>query len=86
MSRTLAKAVAPKGVYVFVVAPGWVATERVAKVDQRSGRFGGSNRLGASCDCRMRLPRVRYLSARWMHRRAWTGAILDVNGASYLRS
>src|SRR5262249_56134150 len=32
MSQSLAKALASKGVYVFVVAPGWVATERVAKL------------------------------------------------------
>src|SRR5215470_11091358 len=31
MSQSLAKALAPKGVYVFVVAPGWVSTNRVAE-------------------------------------------------------
>src|SRR5256885_12486715 len=30
LSQSLAKALAPKGVYVFVVAPGWVSTHRVA--------------------------------------------------------
>src|SRR5215475_1920593 len=29
MSQSLAKALAPKGIYIFVVAPGWVATKRV---------------------------------------------------------
>src|SRR5215468_6187161 len=33
-SQSLAKALAPRGVYVFVVAPGWVSTARVADAIQ----------------------------------------------------
>src|SRR5207237_8789186 len=30
LSQSLAKALAPQGIYIFVVAPGWVSTQRVA--------------------------------------------------------
>jgi NAD(P)-dependent dehydrogenase (short-subunit alcohol dehydrogenase family) len=83
MSQSLAKALAPKGVYVFVVAPGWVATERVAKsindpavlADQPLGRVATPEEVAEVVTfCALDAPG------------SLTGAILDVNGASYLRS
>ena len=83
MSQSLAKALAPKGVYVFVVAPGWVATERVAKsindpavlADQPLGRVATPDEVAEVVTfCALDAPA------------SLTGAILDVNGASYLRS
>jgi NAD(P)-dependent dehydrogenase (short-subunit alcohol dehydrogenase family) len=83
MSQSLAKAMAPKGVYVFVVAPGWVATERVAKsindpavlADQPLGRVATPDEVAEVVTfCALDAPA------------SLTGAILDVNGASYLRS
>jgi len=83
MSQSLAKALAPKGVYVFVVAPGWVATERVAKsvkdpavlADQPLGRVATPEEVAEVVSfCALDAPA------------SLTGAILDVNGASYLRS
>jgi 3-oxoacyl-[acyl-carrier protein] reductase len=82
-SQSLAKALAPKGVYVYVVAPGWVATDRVAKsvtdpavlADQPLGRVATPEEVAeVATFCTMDAPA------------SLTGAILDVNGASYLRS
>jgi 3-oxoacyl-[acyl-carrier protein] reductase len=83
MSQSLAKALAPKGIYVFVVAPGWVSTERVAKsitdpvvlADQPLGRVATPEEVADVVTfCALDAPA------------SLTGAILDVNGASYLRS
>jgi 3-oxoacyl-[acyl-carrier protein] reductase len=83
LSQSLAKALAPQGVYVFVVAPGWVSTERVAKsvtdpavlADQPLGRVATPDEVAeVVAFCALDAPP------------SLTGAILDVNGASYLRS
>ncbi len=82
-SQSLAKALAARAVYVFVVAPGWVATARVAgKVqdaavvaDQPLGRVATPAEVAEVVSfCAREAPA------------SLTGAILDVNGASYLRS
>lgn len=82
-SQSLAKALAPLGVYVFVVAPGWVATERVAEsigkpavlADQPLGRVATPEEVAqVVMFCALDAPA------------SLTGSILDVNGASYLRS
>jgi NAD(P)-dependent dehydrogenase (short-subunit alcohol dehydrogenase family) len=82
-SQSMAKALAPKRVYVFVVAPGWVSTARVAAqiadpaviADQPLGRVATPEEVAQVVTfCVLAAPP------------AMTGAILDVNGASYLRS
>jgi 3-oxoacyl-[acyl-carrier protein] reductase len=82
-SQSMAKALAPKGVYVFVVAPGWVSTARVATAiqdktviaDQPLGRVATPEEVAQVVTfCVLDAPPTM------------TGAILDVNGASYLRS
>lgn len=82
-SQSMAKALAPQGVYVFVVAPGWVSTARVAAAiadkaviaDQPLGRVATPEEVAqVVAFCVLDAPA------------AMTGAILDVNGASYLRS
>ncbi len=82
-SQSMAKALAPNGVYVFVVAPGWVSTARVATAiadraviaDQPLGRVATPEEVAqAVVFCVLDAPA------------SMTGAILDVNGASYLRS
>jgi 3-oxoacyl-[acyl-carrier protein] reductase len=81
-SQSLAKALAPKSVCVFVVAPGWVSTARVATAirdpaviaDQPLGRVATPEEVAQVVTfCVLDAPP------------AMTGAILDVNGASYLR-
>jgi|SRR5665213_2847786 len=81
-SQSLAKALAPKGVYVYVVAPGWVGTERVARythdaailADQPLGRVATPEEVAqVVAFCVFDAPA------------SMTGAVLDVNGASYLR-
>jgi NAD(P)-dependent dehydrogenase (short-subunit alcohol dehydrogenase family) len=82
-SQSLAKALAPRGVYVFVVAPGWVSTDRVARAvqdravlaDQPLGRVATPEEVAQVVSfCALDAPA------------SLTGAILDVNGASYLRT
>ena len=82
-NQSLAKALAPRGVYVFVVAPGWVATPRVADAvqdkavlsDQPLGRVATPDEVAQVIRfCALDAPA------------SMTGSILDVNGASYLRS
>lgn len=83
LSQSLAKALAAHHVYVFVVAPGWVATKRVAQsvqdkgviADQPLGRVASPEEVAQVVTfCALDAPA------------SMTGAILDVNGASYLRS
>jgi 3-oxoacyl-[acyl-carrier protein] reductase len=83
LSQSLAKALASKGVYVFAVAPGWVSTERVSGfvrdkavlADQPLGRVATPEEVARVVEyCALDAPP------------SMTGAILDVNGASYLRS
>lgn len=81
-SQSLAKALAPKGVFVFVVAPGWVSTARVAHAvtdkavlaDQPLGRVATPEEVAqVVVFCALDAPA------------SMTGGIIDVNGASYLR-
>ncbi|WP_324193866.1 SDR family NAD(P)-dependent oxidoreductase [Nocardia blacklockiae] len=81
LGQSLAVALAPHGIAVASVAPGFVATERVAhrvtdavKAQSPFGRVAEPSEIAAA---------VRYLAsaeATWS-----SGAVLDVNGASYLR-
>jgi 3-oxoacyl-[acyl-carrier protein] reductase len=82
-SQSLAKAIAARGVYVYVVAPGWVSTERVAQAitspavlaDQPLGRVATPEEVAQVVTfCALDAPA------------SMTGAVLDVNGASYLRT
>jgi 3-oxoacyl-[acyl-carrier protein] reductase len=83
LSQSLAKALAARGVYVYAVAPGWVSTARVAATvkdaavlaDQPLGRVATPEEVAqVTCWCALDAPA------------SMTGAIIDVNGASYLRS
>jgi NAD(P)-dependent dehydrogenase (short-subunit alcohol dehydrogenase family) len=86
LSQSLAKALAPKGVLVYCLAPGWVETEMAAGflAGPRGAEIRSQHPLGrvtrpdevarAAVFCALDAPA------------AMTGSILDVNGASYLRT
>ncbi|MFI7673020.1 SDR family NAD(P)-dependent oxidoreductase [Actinophytocola sp. NPDC049390] len=85
LGQSLAVSLAPHGISVTSVAPGFVETDRVA--GRLSGESGAAIRAQSPYG-RVAAPEevaaaVVYLAspaARWS-----TGAVLDVNGASYLR-
>ncbi|MEI6459575.1 MAG: SDR family oxidoreductase [Pseudomonadota bacterium] len=86
LSQSLAKALAPLAIYAYSLAPGWVAT------DMAVGHVNGPN--GAEILAQHPLGRITQpeelaQAAVWCALdapAAMTGAILDVNGASYLRT
>ena len=86
MGQSLAQALGPKGVFVYTVAPGFVETEMAAAVlaspdgdsirNQSSiGRVAQPEELGKT------IAFLAFEAPEFM-----TGCIIDVNGASYLRS
>ncbi len=86
MSQSLAQALASHNVFVYVVAPGFVDTERVAwKVHGEDGeairRQSPLNRVATPDEVART---VLFLASEGTD--FLTGGIVDVNGASYLRS
>jgi 3-oxoacyl-[acyl-carrier protein] reductase len=86
MSQSLAQRLAPHGVFVAVVAPGFVETERVAP--RLAGEAGAAIRaqspLGRVARPEEVANAVVFLASPGSE--FSTGAILDLNGASYLRT
>jgi len=86
MSQSLAQALAPHGVRVFVVAPGFVETEMAERV--LAGPEGDAVRAQSPLGRVARPDEVArtivFLAAEAPE--FLTGCIVDVNGASYLRS
>lgn len=86
LSQSLARALAPHQVLVFVVAPGWVETDMAAEhlhgprqdeilAQQPTGRVATPEEIATTIAfCALDAPA------------SMTGAIIDVNGASYLRT
>ena len=86
MSQSLAKKLAPHNIYIGVVAPGFTETEMAAVTLTPAER---ENLLRESPFQRMAQPEevahaVLFLASEGSE--FMTGAILDINGASYLRS
>ena len=86
MGQSLARALAPHGIYVFTVAPGWVETDMAA--EELHGPQGAEI-LGQMPMGRVARPEevaevVLFLASPGAEQ--CTGTIVDVNGASYLRS
>ncbi|WET81442.1 SDR family oxidoreductase [Amycolatopsis sp. QT-25] len=80
LGQSLAVALAPHGIAVTSVAPGFTATDRVAaKIDGASGEspFG---RVGTPEEVAAAVLYLASADATWA-----SGAILDLNGASHLR-
>ena len=86
LSQSLAQALAPHNVFLYVVAPGFVQTEM--SVEFLSGPDGESIRRQSSLG-RVALPEEVARTAVFLASEGTdflTGCIVDVNGASYLRS
>ncbi|HEY3708713.1 MAG TPA: SDR family oxidoreductase [Amycolatopsis sp.] len=81
LGQSLAVALAPHGIAVTSVAPGFTATERVA--DRITDEVRGQSPFGRVAEPAEIADAVVYLAspgATWA-----SGAVLDLNGASYLR-
>ncbi|MBX3065335.1 MAG: SDR family oxidoreductase [Anaerolineae bacterium] len=86
LSQSLAKALAPHNIFVGVVAPGWVETEMAT--DALNGPNGDFIRNESPLRRVAKPEEIAYLVAFLASEGAEfaTGAILDINGASYLRT
>jgi len=86
MSQSLAQALAPHNVFVYVVAPGFVDTERVAwKVRGPDGEaISNQSPLKRVAKPEEVARTVLFLASEGTD--FLTGCIVDINGASYLRS
>ena len=86
LSQSMAQALAPHNVYVTVVAPGWVTTDMT--IEALSGPKGDSIRdqspLRRVAEPEEIAKTVICLASEGTE--YMTGAIVDANGASYLRS
>ncbi|WP_367130165.1 SDR family NAD(P)-dependent oxidoreductase [Saccharothrix sp. HUAS TT1] len=82
MGQSLAVALAPHGIAVASVAPGFVGTDRVADMVtddvRRQSPFG---RVAEPEEVAAAVVYLASASAEWA-----SGAVLDLNGASYLRT
>jgi 3-oxoacyl-[acyl-carrier protein] reductase len=86
MSQSMAKALAKDGVLVFAVAPGFVGTDMAKEILE--GPRGAAIRAESPLD-RVTAPEEVAAIVRFCALdapAAMTGAIVDVNGASYLRT
>jgi NAD(P)-dependent dehydrogenase (short-subunit alcohol dehydrogenase family) len=86
MSQSLAKLLAPHNIFVAVVAPGFVETEMAA--DHLAGAAGAAIRAQSPLN-RVATPDEVARAAVFLASPGtefMTGAIIDVNGASYLRT
>jgi NAD(P)-dependent dehydrogenase (short-subunit alcohol dehydrogenase family) len=86
MSQSLAQALAPYGVFFYVVAPGFVETEMADAVLRGPEGEGirSQSPLGRVATAEEVARAVVFLASEAPD--FMTGAIVDVNGASYLRS
>ncbi|MCZ4101336.1 SDR family oxidoreductase [Streptomyces sp. So13.3] len=86
LGQSLAVALAPHGIAVASVAPGFIETDRVA---HRLAGAGGEAIRAQSPFGRVAAPAEIAAAALWLASPAalWaSGTVLDVNGASYLRT
>ena len=86
MGQSLAQALAPQGVFVFTVAPGFVQTDLAAA--RLAGPDGDAIRAQSPLN-RVAQPEEVARTVLFLATEApefLTGCIIDVNGASYLRS
>jgi len=86
MSQSLAVALAPHNIFVYVIAPGWVETDMAASfLSSPAGEaIRQESPLGRVARPEEIARTVLFLAAEGSE--FLTGCIVDVNGASYLRS
>jgi 3-oxoacyl-[acyl-carrier protein] reductase len=86
LSQSLAKRLAPYGIYVGVVAPGFVDTDMAARYldTPMAAEIKAQSPLGRVAKPEEVAAAVFFLAAEGSE--FSTGAIIDVNGASYLRT
>jgi NAD(P)-dependent dehydrogenase (short-subunit alcohol dehydrogenase family) len=85
LSGSLARALAPHGVYLYTIAPGWVETDMagphlVGSAREEVARQSPLGRLGRPEEIARAVAFLAAPGAEYL-----TGCILDANGASYLR-
>jgi 3-oxoacyl-[acyl-carrier protein] reductase len=85
-SQSMAKALAPHNIYVYAIAPGWVDTDMAAEI---LASPAGDEVRNQSPLHRVARPEeiartVLFLAAKGSE--FLTGGIVDINGASYLRT
>jgi len=85
LSQSLAQALAPHGVFVTAVAPGWVETDMTTEhlVGEEGAAIRAQSPMQRVATAEEIADVVLFLAvtkAQYM-----TGAVIDVNGASYLR-
>jgi 3-oxoacyl-[acyl-carrier protein] reductase len=85
LSGSLARALAPHGIYVFVVAPGWVETDMAEPYLSGSGgdEIRAQSPLGRAATAEEIARVVAFLAGPGND--YLTGCVIDANGASYLR-
>lgn len=86
MSQSLAKALAPHNIFVGIVAPGFVDTDKVKDLlnGEKGTAIKNQSPLGRVAKPEEVAKAVLFLAAEGTE--FMTGTIIDVNGASYLRS
>lgn len=85
-SQSMAKALAPHNIFVYVIAPGFVDTDMAAPclVGEQGDQIRAQSPLNRIATPQEIASLVTYLSGE--NTEYLTGCIIDVNGASYLRS
>ena len=86
MSQSLAQALAPYNIYVYTVAPGWFLTDMTAEIlaSPRGEAIRAQSPLNRVGDLAELARTVLFLASEGTD--YLTGCIVDVNGASYLRT
>ena len=86
LSQSMAKALAPYNIFVYVVAPGFVATDMSSPElsGPKGDEFRGQSPLGRVASPEEVAGTVVFLASEGTD--YLTGCIVDINGASYIRS
>ncbi|HRZ21480.1 MAG TPA: SDR family oxidoreductase, partial [Bacteroidales bacterium] len=86
LGQSMAKALAPHNVFVYTVAPGWVDTDMAADglIGARGEEIKAQSPLNRVAQPEEIARLVAFLASEGND--YMTGCIVDINGASYLRT